>query len=169
MALATQAQGSRSIPRPHSHHEPDDPYDQWLLTFPAASPSKMSREKTRDQIGNSIENVPEIVSATVHQIIRAIVGVTVRRCSPQGSGAESLGIVENIDGDEEVKLAGDESIGRSTSPPIPNQAARLVSTSRAMRSNVTFTSRVSRSVSFFDAPGRSRTLLTPAFAIFFRQ
>ena len=101
MAVATQAQGSRSIPRPHSHHEPDDPYDQWLLTFPAASPSKMSREKTRDQIGNSIENVPEIVSATVHQIIRAIVGVTVRRSSPQGSGAESLGIVENIDGDEE--------------------------------------------------------------------
>ena len=61
----------------------------------------MSREKTRDQIGNSVQNVPEIVPATIHQIIRSIVGATVRRCSPQGSGAESLSIVQNIGGDME--------------------------------------------------------------------
>ena len=44
----------------------------------------MSREKTPDQIGNSVQNVPAIVSATIHEIIRLIVGATVRRSSPKG-------------------------------------------------------------------------------------
>ena len=82
----------------------------------------------------------------------------------------SIGVVINntltADG---LTLARTYASSGEISPRQANQAARLVSTSRAMRSNVTFTSRVSRSVSFFDAPGRSRTLLTPAFAIFFRQ
>ena len=88
---------------------------------------------------------------------------------PGRSAAESLGIVQNIGRNLEVKLADDESIGRSPARPISNQAARLGSISWAMRPKVVFTSRVSRSVSFFDAPGRSRTSLTPAFVIFLRQ
>lgn len=129
----------------------------------------MSREKTRAQTGNSVQNVPEIVSATIDQIIRPNRRRDGQEKLPGRSGAESLGIVESIDGDEHVKLAGDEPLGRSPARPISNQAARLGSISWAMRPKVVFTSRVSRSVSFFDAPGRSRTSLTPAFVIFLRQ
>jgi hypothetical protein len=42
----------------------------------------MSREKTRAQIGNSAQNVPEIVWASVPGSSGRIVGATVRRRSP---------------------------------------------------------------------------------------
>ena len=83
----------------------------------------MSREKTRDQTGNSVQNVPEIVSATIDQIIRPDRRRDGWEKLAQGAGAECLGIVENIDGDMEVKLAGDESIGRS--PPAYLQSGGL--------------------------------------------